>query len=70
MKDIKNKALWIVDQQKITDADLKEWRSEAIDEWHKAEKAIIKAEQRRRDAEAIIESCNARRRFLRLMSNQ
>jgi len=43
MKDIKNKAIWIVDQQKITDADLKKWRSEAIDEWHKAEKAIIKA---------------------------
>ena len=60
----------IVDQKEVTEADLRRWRSDAIENWHKAEKTIVRAESRRRESEEIVESCNARLRLLRLLSNR
>jgi len=59
----------IINQKEISEKDLTMYREDAIDRWHNAQQTIINAEIKRRDAEAIVEACNARLRLLRLMSN-
>ena len=57
----------VIDGVIYTAADLERIKADAIAEWHKASKAINRAEARQRRAEGVARMCTARLRLLRMI---
>ena len=65
-----SKAKWVtLDRQELTVEQLEKIKTEAAEEWHKADNAIKRARSRRNNAEEMVRGCNARIRFLKALES-
>ena len=62
--------LVLPDHTEVSLADLERMKTTAIEEWRKADKALARADSRKRKAEEFLRGCTSRMRLLRILENK